>query len=112
MKLSFIFFLLQLFAFGYGYKILVTVLGLSGSQNLIMYRLAEILGKKGHEVTILKKEIIPEAKTPKLTYSKEIAYNAINDDEVSTLQIMKLVYKQSAFMFQTQQCLQTIYQWR
>lgn len=68
---------------GHGYKVLVTVVGISSSHNLFMYRLAELLGEHGHNVTILKKEIFASAKTPKLSYSREIAYDAVANKEVS-----------------------------
>lgn len=55
---------------------------MSASQNLIMYRLAEILGQAGHNITILNKIIFPDAKTPKLVYSKEILYNVVKNPEV------------------------------
>lgn len=67
------------------YNILVTVVGVSGSQNLLMYRLAEHLAQVGHSVTILKAEVFPEAKTPKLTKAKELAYTAVSSDVIDQL---------------------------
>uniref|UniRef100_A0A914X8A0 glucuronosyltransferase n=1 Tax=Plectus sambesii TaxID=2011161 RepID=A0A914X8A0_9BILA len=65
-----------------GHKILVTCLGASASQNLIMYRLADMLGARGNDVTVLKWELFSEAKGIKLEYAKEIVYPMILDGQL------------------------------
>uniref|UniRef100_A0A914WFX4 glucuronosyltransferase n=1 Tax=Plectus sambesii TaxID=2011161 RepID=A0A914WFX4_9BILA len=65
-----------------GHKILVTCLGTSGSQNLIMYRLADMLGARGNDVTVLKWELFSEEKGVKLEYAKEIVYPMALDGEL------------------------------
>uniref|UniRef100_A0A914WEH4 glucuronosyltransferase n=1 Tax=Plectus sambesii TaxID=2011161 RepID=A0A914WEH4_9BILA len=65
-----------------GHKILVTCLGISASQNLIMYRLADMLGARGNDVTVLKWEMFSEAKGMKLKYAKEIVYPMILDNQL------------------------------
>jgi hypothetical protein len=68
-----------------GYNILVTSMGASGSQNLIMYRLAEHLADRGHDVTVLKAEVFAEAKTAPLKRARELKYTAVRPDTVDSL---------------------------
>ncbi len=67
------------------YRILISVLGVSGSQNLVMYRLAEYLGQHGHDVLILKAEVFPEAKSIPLKFSKELTYELVPPAEIAPL---------------------------
>lgn len=64
-------------------NILVTAVSVAGSQNLVMYRLADLMGQRGHNVTMLKAEFFPEAKSIPLKHAKEISYSLIKDPEVS-----------------------------
>lgn len=64
-----------------GYKILITLPGISGSQNLVMFRLAESLGERGNDVKILNYNILSEAKRTPLKYAEEIIFN-ITDSHV------------------------------
>uniref|UniRef100_A0A914XF58 glucuronosyltransferase n=1 Tax=Plectus sambesii TaxID=2011161 RepID=A0A914XF58_9BILA len=65
-----------------GYKILVTATGLSTSHNLIMYRLADLIGSHGNDVTVLQWTLNPKAKATKLQHAKEITYPLIKDETV------------------------------
>jgi hypothetical protein len=60
-------------------------MGASGSQNLIMYRLAEHLADRGHDVTVLKAEVFAEAKTAPLKRARELKYTAVRPDTVNSL---------------------------
>uniref|UniRef100_A0A914VDN0 glucuronosyltransferase n=1 Tax=Plectus sambesii TaxID=2011161 RepID=A0A914VDN0_9BILA len=64
-----------------GFKILITTVGLAGSQNLVMYRLADLLGAHNNDVTILKWIVNPEAPQPKLKYAKEISYPLVGGED-------------------------------
>ena len=68
--------------FVHSYNIVVTTVGVAASQNLIMYRLADMLGQRGHDVTDLKDGILPEVKFPKLQFAKEINYQAADKGQV------------------------------
>uniref|UniRef100_A0A914VDW8 glucuronosyltransferase n=1 Tax=Plectus sambesii TaxID=2011161 RepID=A0A914VDW8_9BILA len=63
------------------YKILVTSVGASTSHNLIMYRLADLIGSHGNDVTVLHWKFNPKAKTPQLKHAKQIEYPFVKDEE-------------------------------
>ena len=67
------------------HNILVTTMGVSGSQNLLMYRLAEHLADRGHYVTVLKAEVFAEAKTAPLEKAHELKYTVINSQLVDKM---------------------------
>uniref|UniRef100_A0A914W8K3 glucuronosyltransferase n=1 Tax=Plectus sambesii TaxID=2011161 RepID=A0A914W8K3_9BILA len=62
------------------YKILVTSVGASTSHNLIMYRLADLIGSHGNDVTVLHWKFNPKAKTPQLKHAKQIEYPFVKDE--------------------------------
>lgn len=86
--LYFSLFFAGLFVQSWSYSILVTVLGVSGSQNLVMYRLAEYLGQRGHDVVVLKAEVFPEAKSIPLKHAKELSYELLPSKEMDPLREM------------------------
>ena len=63
------------------YKVLITSVGMSSSQNLFFYRLGELLAEAGHDVTVLNSVILPEMKRPKPVRIKEISYRAVTDEQ-------------------------------
>jgi len=64
------------------YNILVSVVGIAASQNLVMYRLAELLAQRGHNVTVLNANVFSNVKTAPLKLANELSYEAIKDSEV------------------------------
>ena len=63
-----------------GYNVLVSVVGVSGSQNLIMVRLAEHLAARGHNVLVLQSRFFKDAKMPKMSAAKLLSYDVLNED--------------------------------
>lgn len=77
--------LLSLFENNECYKVLITLPGISGSQNLAMFRLADMLGERGNDVTIFSYEMYSDAQKPPLKYAKEISFNIIENQEVNKI---------------------------
>lgn len=77
--LSFLFYLTFLVHSTTAYNILVTVFGVSGSQNLVMFRLAEQIAARGHSVTVLRAIIDPTAKTVRMKNVTELTFEALKD---------------------------------
>src|SRR4051812_10127368 len=83
---------------GMNANILITVIGVASSQHLVMNRLADSMGERGHNVTVLNAIFSPSVKSIPLKYGKEISYRVVSDVSFwKSLQII-LAFMYSLFL--------------
>ncbi|VDP26916.1 unnamed protein product [Soboliphyme baturini] len=72
-------------------KVIVTNIGISGSQNLIMYRTADLIAARGHDVTVIQGDILEWTKKPPLRFAKEWRYNVTHDSLKADVAVVHMI---------------------